>query len=522
MDKQNNQQKGLPKEAQSYWLASTRANHYPSLDIHEHADVCVVGAGITGVIAAYLLAKAGKQVVLIEADEVLGGTTGHTTAKITTQHGIIYDQLMKTFGEEAAWAYYDANEQAAQWLRTYIQENDVDCALQKETAYIYATTDEGAERLKTEQAAYDKLGIPGKFVEKIPLQTDITAALALENQAQFHPVHLLQHILEAYIQLGGKIYEHTTAVNITDEKVEMKNDFTVTADDILICTHYPFYEGKGLYATRMYASRSYVLAAKPKQAYPGGMYLQVEQPDRSLRSVMINGESHVLIVGEGHRTGDTSDTLQHYEALYQFGVEQFGIEHIAYRWSAQDLITLDLLPYIGPITKGRDHVHLATGYRKWGMTNGVAAAQLLTDIVLEKENPFRSVVQPSRKLALSSAKHIVEQNWIVAKHLVSGKWKQVKETVDTMETDSGAIVSIDGEKKGVYKNKAGDLFIVDTTCTHVGCEVVWNNGEKSWDCPCHGSRFTYEGEVIEGPAEKPLQTYDYHMLDNLFSDDSGY
>src|SRR5699024_81003 len=228
--------------------------------------------------------------------------------------------------------------------------------------------------------------IPGNFVENTPLQTKITGALALENQAQFHPVYLLEHILEAYIQLGGKIYEHTTAVNIMDHKVWMTNDFTVTAEDILICTHYPFYEGKGLYATRMYASRSYVLAAKPKQAYPGGMYLQVEHPDRSLRSVMINGEEHVLIVGESHRTGDTSDTLQHYEALYQFGVEQFGIDHVAYRWSAQDLITLDSLPYVGQITKDQPHIYLATGYRKWGMTNGVAAAHLLCDLVLEKEN----------------------------------------------------------------------------------------------------------------------------------------
>lgn len=517
-----NENSNMPSDSVSYWRASTKLPKFPTLDNHLHVDVCVVGGGITGVTAAYELAKNGKSVVLVEADEVLNGTTGFTTAKITTQHGLIYDQIKNTTSVESARIYYEANHKAARWMQQKIKREKIACDYEIESAYLYATTDEGEKKLEAEFAAYDQIGIPGEFVREMPFNIPIKAAVHLPNQAQFHPLHYIQHFIETYTQLGGQIYEQTTALNISEHKVYMENGSSVKADHILVCTHFPFYEGRGLYSARMYASRSYVLAAKTKQTFPGGMYINVEKPDRSLRSVTIDEKPHVLIIGEGHRTGDKTNTMQHYSALYQFGVEHFGIEQVAYRWSGQDLITLDQLPYVGPITKDKPHILIATGYRKWGMTNGTAAALLLADIVLEKGNPYLEVVSPSRELSLVSAKNALEQNWIVAKNLISGKLQQAIQTIDNMENDSGATVQIDGEKKGVYKNAEGNIYIVDTTCTHIGCEVNWNNGEKSWDCPCHGSRFSYTGEVLEGPAEKPLQTYDYKMLDNLTSDESGY
>lgn len=347
----------------------------------------------------------------------------------------------------------------------------------------------------------------------------------MRNQAQFHPLKYLVHLVDEITKKDGQIFNHTTAVNVeTGENptVLTSNDHRVTAKFVLACSHFPFYEGMGLYSTRMYADRSYVLAVKPNKPFPGGMYISADQPTRSVRSVTINGEEMLLLVGESHKTGQGIDTKKHFDALEQWGQEVFGIEEIPYRWSAQDLTTLDKVPYIGEITSGQPNILIATGYRKWGMTNGTAAALLLKDIVLGRENIFKNLFTPSRFYATPSIKNFLVQNADVVGHLIKGKLQMSNMNPKTLDNDEGAVISINGERKGAYRDEKGELHIVDTTCTHVGCEVEWNSGERSWDCPCHGSRFTYTGEVIEGPAEKPLQKYDYKMIDNLTSEDSGY
>ncbi|MFB4474761.1 FAD-dependent oxidoreductase, partial [Oceanobacillus caeni] len=230
----------------------------------------------------------------------------------------------------------------------------------------------------------------------------------------------------------------------------------------------------------------------------------------------------VLLVGESHKTGQSTDTMKHFDALEEFGQSVFGLEDISYRWSAQDLTTLDKVPYIGEITPGQPNILIATGFRKWGMSNGTAAALLMKDIVLGKKNSFRELYTPSRFYATPSIKNFLVQNANVAGHLIKGKLQTSNTDPNTLEKDEGAVIRINGERKGAYRDQEGKLHIVDTTCTHVGCEVEWNSGERSWDCPCHGSRFTYTGDVIEGPAEKPLQKYDYTMIDNITSEDSGY
>ena len=292
----------------------------------------------------------------------------------------------------------------------------------------------------------------------------------------------------------------------------------------LICTHFPFYEGTGLYSTRMYADRSYALAVKAKKEFPAGMYISADEPTRSLRSVKDNnGEELVLIVGENHKTGQSKvETMEHYKALEQFGEEIFGLEKVEQRWSAQDLVTLDKLPYIGEITSGNPNILIATGFRKWGMSNGTAAALLFRDLVTGKENKFEKLYTPSRFYAHPSLKNFLVQNANVVGQLIKGKLDSPNTKPDDLAKGEGKVVTLDGHRKGAYRDDEGKIHIVDTTCTHIGCEVEWNSGDRTWDCPCHGSRFKPTGEVIEGPAEKPLQRYDYTMLDNLTNEDSGY
>ena len=252
------------------------------------------------------------------------------------------------------------------------------------------------------------------------------------------------------------------------------------------------------------------------------MYISADEPTRSLRSVTVNGEEMVLIVGESHKTGQGIETMEHYKALETFGEEVFGLEEIVHRWSAQDLITLDKLPYIGELTSGQPNILIATGFRKWGMSNGTAAALLFRDMILGKENTFQKLYTPSRFYANPSFKNFLVENANVVGQLIKGKLDSPKTNPEDLSNGEGAVITMDGHRKGAYKDDEGKLHIVDTTCTHIGCEVEWNNGDRTWDCPCHGSRFSFTGEVIEGPAEKPLQKYDYKMIDNLTSEDSGY
>lgn len=521
-DHSNNDLNQFPK---SFWTDLSDIPEFPSLNNNIQVDVAIVGGGITGITSGYLLANAGLKVAIIEADQLLNGTTGHTTAKLTTQHGLIYDEFITNFGKSNAKLYYEANNDALNFIQETIENEQIECDFTKEDAYLYATTKESLFNLQKEAAAYEQLGIDGKLVEELPLNIDIKNALVMKNQAQFHPLKYLSKLVQIFTEKDGMIFENTVAVNIEtgdQPTVLTRNESSVSAKHILICTHFPFYEGLGLYSARMHADRSYVLAAKTHKKYPGGMYISADKPTRSLRSVTINNQEMVLIVGEDHKTGQGEDTKEHYKALESFGQDVFGIESIPYHWSAQDLITIDKIPYIGEITSGHPNIMIATGYRKWGMTNATVAALIFRDTILGKNNIYKDLFTPSRFYAHPSLKNFFVQNTNVVGQLIKGKLEMTNLDPNLLANDEGAIISIKGERKGAYKDENGKLHIVDTTCTHIGCEVEWNNGERTWDCPCHGSRFSYEGEVIEGPAEKPLQKFDYKMIDNLTSEDSGY
>ncbi len=516
---------GLPESSASYWEESIDFDAFPRLDADKQFDVVVVGGGITGITSAYMLVNEGFKVAVVEAGRLLNGTTGHTTAKVTAQHDLIYNEFIQNIGQDHAKLYYEANIEAVNFIKETVKQLQIDCDFSEQDAYLYATTDQYARKLEAEAKAYKKLGINGELVDQMPVDMDIKSALVMKDQAQFHPIKYLSHLIQVIKEKGGAIFENTTAVNVETGKqptVLTKDGGRITGDFVLSCTHFPFYEGIGLYSTRLYADRSYILAVETTKPFPGGMYISADQPTRSMRSVMIDGKEMVLIAGESHKTGQGENTILHYEALASFGEQTFGLKNIHYRWSAQDLVTLDKVPYIGAITSDQPNLLIATGFRKWGMSNGTAAALLFRDMVKGEENHFQQLYTPSRINMDPSLKNFFTQNANVAAQLVKGKLELPDQDIEDLAKDEAAIVSVKGERKGAYKDKEGTVHIVDTTCTHVGCEVGWNEAERTWDCPCHGSRFSYTGEVIEGPAEKPLQQYDYKMIDNLTSDDSGY
>lgn len=498
----------LPHSPEPYWRVNVSLPSFPALSADIEVDAAVVGGGITGITTAYLLAKEGLKVALVESDVVVNGTTGHTTAKITAQHDLIYDELIHHFGTENAKAYYLANDEALQTMRRLIQELAIDCDFSDEDAFVYTTEEKNASKIEKELHAYEKLGIPGGQVNELPIGLPIHTGILMKNQAQFNPVKYLIPLVEKIQSMGGQIYEHTRAVDMEDgspAKVITGDGHKITCKYAVSCSHFPFYDGNGFYFARMHPERSYTVAAKIAKPFPGGMYLSADSPKRSIRYTPMNGEKLILIGGEGHKTGQSKDTMKHYEALKTFGQTDLGLTETLYRWSAQDLYTLDKIPYIGRLTENHPNVLVATGFRKWGMGFGTAAAQIIKDLILEKENPYTDLFTPSRFKADPGIKTFVTENTNVAGHLIGGKLSTASKKIEELHPDEGAIVSYNGQKGAAYKDENGHLTVLDATCTHLGCEVAWNNGDRSWDCPCHGSRFSVNGDVLEGPADKPLK-----------------
>ncbi|KEQ23148.1 FAD-dependent oxidoreductase [Paenibacillus tyrfis] len=508
MKKQYFHESKIPDFPESYWLASTTLPDFTKLTQDVKVDAAIVGAGITGILTAYLLSKKGLKVALVEAGHLLSGTTKHTTAKITAQHDLIYSELLSHFGKEKAIMYYDANREAMEFIKKMVREQEILCDLMEEDAYIYTSSNAYVSKLTSEIQAYEALGIPGTYVEQTLLPFSVEGAIVMPKQAHFHPAAFIVHMVKEVIRLGGDIYENTTAISAdpgTTISLTTSEGYKITADYIVSCSHFPFYDGGGFYFSRLHAERSYVLLAETEKAYPQGMYLSAEEPKRSLRPITVDGKRMVLIGGESHKTGQGICTIKHYEALQQFGEETFGLKEIHYRWSAQDLISLDKIPYVGPIASDKPNILVATGYKKWGMTSSVAAALLNSRLILGEDTLYSELFTPSRFHTDPDIKTFLIQNADAAGHFIAGKLEMVHQTTEELQNDEGAVVRVHGKRAGAYRDPQGKLHVVDTTCTHMGCEVEWNAGERTWDCPCHGSRFSYEGDVLEGPAAKSLR-----------------
>ncbi|WP_047985252.1 FAD-dependent oxidoreductase [Ornithinibacillus californiensis] len=500
--------KDMPQFPEPYWRDQVEFPKFNKLEENIKVDVGIVGGGIVGITAAYLLSKQNLKVALIDAGVILNGTTGHTTAKITAQHDIIYDEFIKHFGKDKAKLYYEAQIEAKEFIEKAVKELNIDCDFKEQDAIIYTNADDYITQLENEKAAYDELGIEGELTDSVPLNVPHKKALIMKNQAQYHPLDFLKVLVEESVKNGAQFYENTTAIDVEYNKhpaIITRDGHRIVSKFVFVASHFPFYDGQGFYPTRMYAERAYVLAIKAKKKYPGGMYISAEQPTRSLRSVTINGEEAWLVIGDSHKTGQGKSTIEHYKALQDFAEAHIGIEDILYRWSAQDLITLDKLPYIGPISEHENAVFVATGFRKWGMTNGTIAAKIITDKIVGKDNPYEELYSPSRFQADPSLRKFTSINADVAKHLIKGKLEFTDNNIQTLSPDDATVTRVNGKRTGVYKDQENKLHAVDTTCTHMGCEVEWNSGERTWDCPCHGSRFTYTGEVVEGPAKRPLE-----------------
>jgi glycine/D-amino acid oxidase-like deaminating enzyme/nitrite reductase/ring-hydroxylating ferredoxin subunit len=496
----------------SLWVGTTAETAYPRLPGDVEVDVVVVGAGITGLTLAALLKAEGRRVAVIEAGRIAAGTTGYTTAKVTVLHGLVFDDLSQAFGVDAAQHYADANLAGMAALADLTVRHRIDCQLERQAAYTYTTDPAMVDKIRAEVDVARQVGLPASFTTDTDLPYPVEGAIRVDDQAQFHPRRFCLGLAEAIDGDGSAVYERTRALSVDEGGDEgggrpctVETDSgTVHADFVVQATHLPFSDTGGFFA-RAHPVRSYVLSAHLGGPVPQGMYLSIDTPSRSVRPARIDGDDVVIVGGESHKVGQDPDTRDRYAALEDWARRHFAIRSVDYRWSAQDYVPVDHVPFVGPVSPGSERILVATGFKKWGMSNGAGAAVMLADRIAGRDNPSAALFDTNRLNPRQSIKELVTENANVVKRFVGDRLRTETRSIADLAPGEAAVLVEGTERVAAYRDPAGVVHAVSPVCTHLGCTVAWNTAETTWDCPCHGSRFTCDGRVIQGPAVKDLE-----------------
>ena len=469
-------------------------------------DVVVVGAGITGLSTALALLERGAAVTVVDAGRICSGVTAYTTAKVTSLHGLTYAGLARSHGDETARAYAEANQGAIAQVARWIDEHGIECDFTRRPAYTYTTSTVTLEDVAAEVEVAQRLGLPASFTNTTELPFEVKGAVRFEDQAQFHPRDYCLGLAAAIAAKGGTIHEGTRVVDVDEGSphctVRIEDGLTLEAGQVVLATHLPFLDRGGFFA-KCHPTRSYAMAVKLAGPAPTGMYLGADEPTRSVRSAI--GDEYVIIGGEGHKTGQDDDTRRRYDALEAWAREHFDVTSVEHRWSAQDHAPVDGLPFVGRQLPG-SKVFVATGFKKWGMTNGTAAGVMLADEITGRPNGAPSAFDATRQRSAFTSRDLYKENANVAERFVGDRLSSLRPpSADTLQPGEGGIVTCAGDKVAAYRDEDGTLHAVSPVCTHLGCLVSFNTAERSWDCPCHGSRFTIDGSVLQGPATEDLE-----------------
>ena len=462
----------------------------PSLKGEISTEVAVIGAGLAGVLIAYLLQQRGIPVVVLECRKAGGGITKNTTAKITSQHSLIYKKLITYKGEQRAWEYAMANQLAIDKYQEIIKDLQIDCDFEVLPNYIYTLDDE--QKIRQEVDAALKLGLPAAFAKETTLPFKVKAAIRFDNQAQFHPLKFLDKVANKL-----KIYENTRVTQIDKNGLITTDQGSVKAKKIVIATHYPFINVPGYYFIRLHQERSYLTAlegcGKAKDELDG-MYLDADQNGFTFRKY----KDYLILGGGYHRTGQYQP-INSYARIENVARKWYPGSSVKYTWSAQDCITPDSIPYIGRYSVRIPNIYVATGFNKWGMTSSMVSAMIISDMIAGKENEYRKVFTP-RRLMLSGSRVLLKDAAIITISLLSEHLKIPHDKLKDIEKGKAGVIRYDGQRVGVYRDNEDKYYFVTTKCPHLGCKLEWNQNEMTWDCPCHGSRFDYHGKMINNPA----------------------
>ena len=494
-----------------YWATSAPLPQFAKLDEDLLTDVLVVGAGMTGLTTAYLLAKAGKKVVVLERDRSATIDTGHTTAHVTMVTDTRMTELVKRFGRNHAQAVWDAGLAAIATIDDVVREHDIDAGFEWVDGYLHAPVSGqskgDAPSLQEDAKLAADLGFDAEFVEAVPLVN--RPGIRVRDQARIHPRRYLAGVANALVGLGGRIYEHSPADEFCEEPRAAKvGRHTVRYDDVVLATHNPLVGLNGLVSATLFQTKlalytSYVVAGRvAKGVLPDALWWDTSDPYFYLRVEAHPDFDVVIFGGEDHKTGQQDDTVDCYQRLEAQLTAILPQVELTHRWSGQVIETPDGLPYIG---QSGDHQYAATGYAGNGMTFGTLAGVMISDAILGRSNPWAELFDPGRKALTRGLWDYLKENADYPYYLIRDRFAGPDaRSLRAVKRGQGAIIEHAGAKTAAYRDQSGQVTLRSATCTHMGCVVAWNTAERTWDCPCHGSRFKITGEVISGPAEAPL------------------
>ncbi len=494
-----------------YWTDSASISTFPRLNRAIDVDVVVVGGGITGLTTAYLLATSGRSVAVLERDRCAEVDTGHTTAHLTMVTDRRLKELEHAFGRTHAQAVWDAGLAAIAQVEAIVREHDVDCAFEWVDGYLHApygkASGEGTNEFQDEANLAIALGFDASFVDDVPFAGG--PGIRFENQARFHPRKYLAGLATAARAKGVLIFEQSGVEEFTDDPLEVKaNGHSVRARDIVIATHNPLVGvvgmvGATLFQTKLALYTSYVVAGRvPRDTVPDALFWDTADPYHYLRLDRHRDHDLVVFGGEDHKTGQASDSHARYERLEHAIAARIPTIDFTHRWSGQVIETPDGLPYIGQMT---DHQYAATGFGGNGMTFGTLAAIMIADAISGRRNPWSELFDPGRAAIRRGLWEYLKENADYPYYMVRDRFAGAEgRSQRSVKRGQGKVIEHHGAKVAAYRAPDGALTLRSAICTHMACIVRWNDAERTWDCPCHGSRFRSDGGVISGPAEKPL------------------
>lgn len=488
----------------SLWADTVKRKSYSVYQKEGYFDVCIIGGGIAGIMTAFYLSQAGQKVALFDMRKILSGVTANTTAKVTAAHGLFYKKLIAQVGQDKAQIYANANSWAITEVEDLAKRYFIDCDFERMPAYTYIAKQKGREEIKSEVLAAKSLGLSVSFSEKLDLPFSVSGSIKYENQGMFHPLKFLYGIADEIVKAGGKIFESSKIYDLKKDG----NDITLQIENLIakcknliVCTNHPIFDPAAFFA-RLKVRKSYVLAAEVNHI-PEGLYYSAGQSFHSFRPYTLNGKRLLLIGGGVHQTGH-GDEESYLEDLQKWAEENFKIKKIYYYWSTHDTAGYDNIPLIGRISPWSKNIFVATGFKGWGMTHGLVAGEILKSLITEDKHPWEKLYSPSR-ISSFTEKEMFKKNKKILGLREKQRLSKNNSEIEKVKRGTGRVLEINDQKVAVYKDHQGKVTAISAVCNHLGCIVHWNDVDETWDCPCHGSRYSKDGTVIHSPVIKNLE-----------------